>query len=901
MKTIKKLLSLFLLLCLFVCADHYFIFASVEEEITADESSVVKETNDNIISEYPTADENYISYLYKPGKARNVATSSVQMSQGGVIEYDNILNDEGLKINISLKYILNDGSGDMVDASGDAKWRMVYCLEYKKTFPQGTSTYDGGAALNKYIIYCLTYGVQYWGETSTYSAYSTGDWTKDYAVTQYAIHAFNKEYVRGGSYEQNRDWVLSHITYPDVRAKTEKLINDALNDTNYNGFNGNTYTGYQYFLSPSTQSGWSAYTYNGQAGYITNNWYVQDYRDTIYTSKSKPWYIKYAGCSVSGVNGAQIIWHNSKSWSDFKIWVPKTSFESAQATGATVTVSLTNQIPGYLSAWKYNPESSNNQITTIYEAGNYSPLTSKVTATIAKVTPKTGSILLKKTSSKPDCTNNNDMYSLKDAVYTVYKKGTSIKVGEITTDANGVGKLSDLPVGSYDVKETKAPKGYALDAKVYTVTIDETNNYSVSVDVADVPQSARVSTLLQKTDADTGESSPKGNAVLSGAEFTVKYYDVLNGTNDPSKAGKKPIKTWVFKTNENGIVRLENSFFVSGDALYLNAAGVPVIPLGTIVIQETKAPEGYLLNDEIFVIPVTSDTTSENVTSYIAPAVSENVLKLKLKKMQSGTDRVIEGAIFEHKRPNGEKEVRKTDEKGELSFDGLEWGEHVIKEISAPAGYFLNTNEIAFTVKQDNVILMDSNVTETDINGKITIVVNEKGNIEVTAENKPSAYKIRVIKKNNQELYLEGAEFTLYADQECTSVIERQTTDKDGVITFEKLLSGKCYYLKETKAPVGYTLLENGNVYKIYAESEPVNDMFDFYINDTRFSVNDTDTSKDIYLNGTKEERMIHLTIHNSVGLLLPETGSNRMVLIICLSAVLLTVGFLLFKNKKME
>ena len=69
-------------------------------------------------------------------------------------------------------------------------------------------------------------------------------------MTQYAIHALNKEYVSGGTYAQNRDWILSHITYADVKAKTAQLINDALNDANYNGFSGSNYTGYKYFLSP---------------------------------------------------------------------------------------------------------------------------------------------------------------------------------------------------------------------------------------------------------------------------------------------------------------------------------------------------------------------------------------------------------------------------------------------------------------------------------------------------------------------------------------------------------------------------------------------------------------------------------------------------------------------------
>ena len=220
MKKIKKVRSLLLALLLLsfsAFANFINVYADTVDDIVTDESVVEPmdsyegfESND---FEYPTVDENYISYLSKPSMTRTVATSSLQMSQGGIVDYADIVKSDGSKANISLKYVVNDGSGDMVDSSGNAKWRMVYCLEYKKNYPQGTSTYAGGASLSKYIVYCLTYGVQYWGETSTYTPYSTGDWKKDYAVTQYAIHALNLEFVPGGSYEQNRDWILSHIIY----------------------------------------------------------------------------------------------------------------------------------------------------------------------------------------------------------------------------------------------------------------------------------------------------------------------------------------------------------------------------------------------------------------------------------------------------------------------------------------------------------------------------------------------------------------------------------------------------------------------------------------------------------------------------------------------------------------
>lgn len=902
----KSKIALFLLAAFLML--YFTVFAGVTSAYAETDDEMISGTNssdvyDDSVSAVPVVNENYIYYLSKPGKARTVATSSLQMSQGGIIDYADIVKADGSKANITLKYVVNDGSGDMVDASGNAKWRMVYCLEYKKDYPIGTCTYDGGSTLSKYLVYCMTYGVQYWGETSTYASYSTGDWKKDYAVTQYAIHALNKEYVSGGTYAQNRDWILSHITYADVKAKTAQLINDALNDANYNGFSGSNYTGYKYFLSPVSQNSWSVYTNNGQAGYITDNWYNQDFRDTIYTSKSKPWYIKYVNSTVSGVSGAQVVWNNSKSWSAFKIWVPKAAYESAQVTGATITVSLTNQIPGYLSAWRYNPSNTRFQTSTIYEAGNYANQTNNVTATIARVAPKTGSISLKKTSSRPEFTNGNSMYSLKDAVYTVYKKGTSEKAGTITTDADGKGSLSGLPLGSYDVKETTAPKGYALSQQVYTVTINESNNYTVTIQATDSPQFAQISMLLRKIDEETGEATPQGNASMSGAEFTVKYYDNVNNTQDPSSWEKKPVRTWIFETNEEGIINLEHSFFKDGDALYVNDEDLPVVPLGTIVIQETCAPEGYLINNQSYVIEIKSDTNSEIISSYQTPIISEKVLRLNLKKMQSHTEKVIPGAVFEHIRPNGNAELLTTDANGTLCFKGLEWGKHVVREKSVPDGYSLNTNEILFTVKKGNVISIDSKATETDSSGKIDVSVNTEGNIEAVVEEKPAPYRLHIMKKNNQNLSIAGAEFTLYSDKECTNVICSKVTDEEGSVDFEHLYPEIYYFVKETKAPAGYRLPEKNKTYTIYAESIPVDDVFDFQVGDVKYSVKDTDTGNSVYLEGTKEERRICLNVINSIGIELPETGSSMTILLLGLGIVMGAAGMVLSngKSKKQE
>ena len=73
-------------------------------------------------------------------------------------------------------------------------------------------------------------------------------------------------------------------------------------------------------------------------------------------------------------------------------------------------------------------------------------------------------------------------------------------------------------------------------------------------------------------------------------------------------------------------------------------------PIGTITIQETKAPEGYLLNPEVFVRQITSTGTSESVNTYNNPIVPENVMKLDLKKVQEGTETVSYTHLDVYKR-----------------------------------------------------------------------------------------------------------------------------------------------------------------------------------------------------------------------------------------------------------
>lgn len=135
-----------------------------------------------------------------------------------------------------------------------------------------------------------------------------------------------------------------------------------------------------------------------------------------------------------------------------------------------------------------------------------------------------------------------------------------------------------------------------------------------------------------------------GDASLAGAEFTFRYYDGQYATAAETEASGAPTRTWAFKTNEKGRIRImDESLKVSGDDLFYNSMGQITLPIGTLLIQETKAPEGYLIDPTVYVRNITPDGTLEDVNSYNAPTVSEQVVTGRIqivKHTDTGTTKV---------------------------------------------------------------------------------------------------------------------------------------------------------------------------------------------------------------------------------------------------------------------
>ena len=523
--------------------------------------------------------------------------------------------------------------------------------------------------------------------------------------------------------------------------------------------------------------------------------------------------------------------------------------------------------------------------------------------------PQKGKLSIMKKSANPEITDNNPCYELKGAEYGVYKTKADATNDQNKVNTIIIGKYDDteknknwsneieLEAVTYYVNETKAPKGYALNPNAVKVVIEAGKNTWIgeeSNDFVDYPQSDPVGILLGKVDKETNKNKPQGSASLAGAEFTVKYYKGLYD-EDPAKSGQTPARSWVLKTDADGYCDLTKEYKVSGDDFYLTSKGDPTLPVGTITIQETKAPTGYFINNEVFVRKITTKGSVEDVDTFNMPTVNEKVIKFNIKKVQVGTTTPVSGAVFRHTLPNGSTEELTTNGSGEITITGLASGTHKIKEIKSPDGYQLNPNEVVFEVEAGTGKIKFTSGT----NSLVTQGVEDSGDGYATFADMVNPFDLKITKTNEHGKVLKGAEFTLYSDKDCTKVVDTQVSDENGVLSFKDLKVETTYYFKETKAPKGYRIPvdENGNAYvhSVYVKSVPQTNTFEFTVDGTKYDT--SKTTGNVRLEGTIKDRVVAVDITNKTTQLLPETGSNGTIILVGLGCAI--IAFALYKSKK--
>lgn len=545
--------------------------------------------------------------------------------------------------------------------------------------------------------------------------------------------------------------------------------------------------------------------------------------------------------------------------------------------------------------------------TNLHHFSGSTPQTVGTVFELAFKVQSKGKLCIKKTSANPAITDNNPCYSLQGAEYGVYKTEADAKADKNKVNTLTIGKYDssekykdwsneiELDAGTYYLKETKNPKGYALNNSVVSVVVkaNESSWIGSNGEFKDYPQADPVGILLGKVDKETNKNKPQGSASLAGAEFTVKYYKGLYDS-DPAKSGQIPARSWVLKTDKDGFAYLDSDYKVSGDDFYM-FGNIATIPVGTITIQETKAPTGYFINNEVFVRKIEANGTDQYVSTYNQPKVLEKVIKFDIKKLQAGTSTPVSGAVFRHTLPNGSTEDLETNGSGEITITGLASGTHKIKEIKSPDGYQLNPNEVVF-----NVASGTGKITFTSgTNSLVTHGTKDSGDGYATFADKVNPFNLKITKTNEHGKVLKGAEFRLYSDADCKNVVDTQISDEKGLLTFKNLDVEKTYYFKETKAPQGYRIPvdENGKAYvhSVYVKATPQTNTFEFTVDGIKYDT--SKTSGNVHLEGTKKDRVVAVDITNKTTQLLPETGSNGTILLIGLGVAV--IAFALYKSKK--
>ena len=302
----------------------------------------------------------------------------------------------------------------------------------------------------------------------------------------------------------------------------------------------------------------------------------------------------------------------------------------------------------------------------------------------------TGTVSLSKTSANTGITSGNSCYSLAGAVYGIYSDaGCTAQVTTLTTDAGGNAAAVSLNAGTYYYKELTAPAGYALDSSVQSFTVTDGQNTALSV--SDTPVNDPVAITLTKIDSATGEAA-QGGASLEGAEFTVKFYA---GFYDAGNLPANATRTWVIKTvkasNGKFVAMLNKTCKVSGDDFYTNAAGTAILPLGTLSIEETKAPEGYKLDGATlqasgsgtkvtgkYVTQITQNGNLARLNGGNEFSVADKIKRgdFKLTKIDTDNQNRMGDIPFRvTNKATGESHIIKTDENGYYSSESS-WNAH---------------------------------------------------------------------------------------------------------------------------------------------------------------------------------------------------------------------------------
>lgn len=364
-------------------------------------------------------------------------------------------------------------------------------------------------------------------------------------------------------------------------------------------------------------------------------------------------------------------------------------------------------------------------------------------------------------------------------------------VGTVTTDENGEAFLSDLPLGSYQVKEVTAPEGFVLNEEVQTITFTYKDQ-----DTPVIEQEAIFQNDRQKVEVSVVKKDAETQAAVAGAVFGLyAKEDILAHGKVIVKADQLIGKAL---SDENG------------KAVFMND-----LPFGTYYIREESAPDGYVSSDKVIEVSAAYQGQEIPVVELTSDFENEPT-KITVKKTDLTTGEELEGAKLTVLDKDGNVVDSWTSVKGEEHLiERLTVGEtYILREELAPYGY-LKAEEITFTV-EDTAELQKVEMKDDVPTG--TLIINKKGEFleDVTLLDVIGGWISHLFEYVTGAL--EDVTFEVYALEDIKAadgvsedyyqkdeLVAEITTDGSGIAKLTELPLGK-YYVKEKETAEGFVL-----------------------------------------------------------------------------------------------
>ena len=329
-------------------------------------------------------------------------------------------------------------------------------------------------------------------------------------------------------------------------------------------------------------------------------------------------------------------------------------------------------------------------------------------------------------------------------------------------------------------------------------------------------------------------------------------------------------------TDENGYGELDN------------------LNLGEYTLKESMVPDGFRDDGSTYDFTITNDKTDSKLHMGLDVTweINNYPTFINVYKVDKDSGKKLENAEFDLYNVTDKKKVGtyKTDKNGNIAVFYLSRQKtYYLQETKAPDSYKLNDTKYYFYVDEKGAFSV------SDLNGTVedgTFNVPFHGTMTITVKNEIDICNLRITKKNDNSKVLENAEFSLYSDKECTKEIEKGKTDKNGQLNFDRISVGD-FYLKETKAPAGYRLMED----PIKISLKNVNGKFTFFVNDKEIKDDDKNNSLTLE-NGLYTG---NLTVINSRGSILPATGSPMTIVLTGAGILCLLISIKRGKNNDEE